>query len=98
MKEPSTHHVYMLRCKGNRIYTGYTTDVKARFHKHCEGTAASFTRAFPPLELLCSVEVPTRSLGLRLEAAFKSLSRLQKNEIISEIRNENQSKFLELVK
>ena len=25
-----SHFVYMLRCKGNRVYTGYAVDVEAR--------------------------------------------------------------------
>jgi putative endonuclease len=91
------HFIYMLRCKGDRIYTGYTTDVEARYQKHCEGTAAHFTKAFPPMELLCSVPVPSRSLGLKLEAAFKRLARVQKSMVIAEIRNGNTDNLRKLI-
>lgn len=80
------HFVYMLRCKGNRIYTGYAVDVDARYQKHQEGTAAHFTSAFPPQELLGSIEVCDRSTGLRLEAAIKRLTRKEKEKLVSELR------------
>jgi len=83
------HFVYILRCRGNRLYTGYAVDVQARYAKHLAGTAAHFTKAFPPEELLCFIPVETRSLGLRLEAAIKALSKTQKERIIGEIRNGN---------
>jgi putative endonuclease len=74
----------MLRCKGERIYTGYATDVEARFRKHCEGTAAHFTRAFPPLEFLCSIPCSSRSEGLRLEARIKGKTRTEKLDVIQQ--------------
>ena len=39
------HFVYMLRCKGNRIYTGYAVDVQVRFEEHCSGRGAKFRQA-----------------------------------------------------
>lgn len=80
------HFVYMLRCKGDRIYTGYATDVEARYQKHLAGKAAHFTRAFPPLELLGAIEVSDKSTGLRLEAAIKDLTRADKDQLVQELR------------
>lgn len=80
------HFVYMLRCKGNRIYTGYAVDVDARYQKHVQGKAAHFTTAFPPLELLGSIEVPDKSTGLRLEAAIKALPRVKKEQLVRELQ------------
>jgi len=80
------HFVYLLRCRGNRIYTGYTTDVEARYAKHCAGKAAHFTTAFPPEKLLGSIQVADRSTGLRLEAAIKKrLTRQQKEQLVAEL-------------
>jgi len=79
------HFVYLLRCRGNRIYTGYAVDVEARYAKHCAGTAAHFTHAFPPIALLGSIEVEDRSKGLRLEAAIKKLTRMEKEQLIREL-------------
>ena len=72
------HFVYMLRCKGNRIYTGYAVDVQARYEEHCSGRGAKFTKAFPPESVLRTFELETREEALRLEARIKKLKRPQK--------------------
>ena len=72
------HFVYMLRCKGNRIYTGYAVDVDARYEEHCSGRGARFTKAFPPECILRTFELGTREEALRLEARVKKLKRPQK--------------------
>ena len=68
----------MLRCKGNRIYTGYAVDVQARYEEHCNGRGAKFTKAFPPECVLRTFELETREEALRLEARIKRLKRPQK--------------------
>ena len=73
-----SHFVYMLRCKGNRIYTGYAVDVQARYEEHCCGRGAKFTRAFPPECILRTFELPDYKYALRLEARIKKLKRPQK--------------------
>ncbi len=72
------HFVYMLRCKGNRIYTGYAVDVEARYNEHCNGRGAKFTKAFPPECVLRTFELPDYKQALRLEARIKKLKRPQK--------------------
>ena len=72
------HFVYMLRCKGNRIYTGYAVDVEARYNEHCNGRGAKFTKAFPPECVLRAFELPDYKQALRLEARIKKLKRPQK--------------------
>lgn len=73
------HFVYMLRCRGNRIYTGYAVDALARFEEHCCGRGAKFTKAFPPECMLRTFELETREEALRLEARIKKLDRRQKD-------------------
>ncbi len=72
------HFVYMLRCKGGRIYTGYAVDVEARFEHHKSGKGAKFTKAFPPECILRKFELPSYEQALRLEARIKMLAREQK--------------------
>jgi len=72
------HFVYMLRCKGNRIYTGYAVDVEARFEHHRSGKGAKFTRAFPPECILRTFELNSKEEALRLEARIKKLPREKK--------------------
>jgi len=72
------HFVYMLRCAGDRIYTGYAVDVEARFEQHKSGKGAKFTKAFPPECILRKFELPSHEQALRLEARIKKLTREQK--------------------
>ena len=77
------HFVYMLRCAGNRIYTGYAVDVEARFEQHKSGKGAKFTRAFPPECVLKTFELGTREEALRMEARIKKLERSQKEQLVA---------------
>lgn len=72
------HFVYMLRCAGNRIYTGYAVDVEARFEQHKSGKGAKFTKAFPPECILRKFELESHGMALRLEARIKKLPRERK--------------------
>ena len=77
------HFVYMLRCLGDRIYTGYATDVEARFEQHKAGKGAKFTHAFPPECILKFFELESLEKALRLEARVKKLPRLQKEKLVA---------------
>ncbi len=72
------HFVYMLRCAGDRIYTGYAVDVEVRFEQHKSGKGAKFTKAFPPECILRKFELNSHEEALRLEARIKKLPRPQK--------------------
>lgn len=72
------HYVYMLRCSGNRIYTGYATNPEKRYKKHQKGSAAKFTRAFTPLSILRIFECESKREALSLEAAIKKLPKIKK--------------------
>ena len=73
-----SHFVSMLRCAGDRIYTGYAVDVEARFEQHKSGKGAKFTKAFPPECILRKFELNSHEEALRLEARIKRLPRPQK--------------------
>ena len=77
------HFVYMLRCAGNRIYTGYAVDVAARFEEHCTGRGAKFTKAFPPEKILRQFELPSKEYALRMEARIKKLA-TPKKELLAQ--------------
>jgi putative endonuclease len=73
--------VYILRCRGNRLYTGIAKDVKARFNKHKSGKGAAFTRINPPQALLYQENGFSRSAALVREAAIKRLPAASKREL-----------------
>ena len=77
--EPKPYFVYLLECRGGRLYTGITTDLERRMQEHVDGKrGARFTRAHPPARLLVAEEVSDRSAALKLEARLKKLERPQK--------------------
>ena len=77
--EPSeSWWVYMIACRGEKVYTGTARDPEARFRAHLSGKGAAFTRANPPLELLRCKLYPNRQAACRAEAALKKLPREKK--------------------
>ncbi len=68
----------MLKCAGDRIYTGYAVDVEARYNQHVSGKGARFTKAFPPECILRTFELNSKEEALRLEARIKKLDRPRK--------------------
>lgn len=73
------YYVYLLECRGGRVYIGISTDLERRLAEHRGGNkGARFTRAHPPVKLLAAVTVSGRSAALRLEAALRKLRRADK--------------------
>lgn len=76
--------VYLLRCRGGRLYTGISTDVARRYAQHVRGTGAKFTRAHPPEALLAQRACESRQAAHRLEYQIKRLSAEAKQALVQE--------------
>jgi len=70
--------VYIIECRGKRLYTGISNNVEARFEAHCAGRGARFTRAFPPERVVATAEFAGRSEASRAESAIKRLPATRK--------------------
>ena len=70
--------VYMILCRGGRIYTGIAKDPEVRFRRHRSGRGAAFTRINPPVALLAKRPCGSRSAALREERALRRLSAREK--------------------
>ncbi len=79
------YFVYIIRCSGDRLYTGITTNVDRRFSEH-SGSAkgAKFTHAYPPEAVLAVWSAPDRSCASKLEYCIKHLPRQKKLLLISD--------------
>ena len=71
-------YVYMVRCAGGQLYTGWTNDPGARLHAHKTGRGAKATRAmgaerFAYLERCASANL-TKSVFLSRSVCEKRLS------------------------
>ncbi len=79
------YYTYILRCSGDRLYTGVTDDPDRRFSEHSGGArGAKFTRAFRPESVAALWETDSRSLAQKLEARIKKLKRGQKDRLIGQ--------------
>lgn len=82
------HYVYILKCRDNTWYTGYTNNLEKRLQKHTEGKGAKYTRGRGPFTLMWSEECATKKEAMQLEYALKRKSRLKKEEYVRQ-RKEN---------
>lgn len=73
--------VYILKCRGDRLYTGIAKDVAARFDAHRAGKGAAFTRMNPPLALVYQENGYTHSAALAREAEIKRMPAARKREL-----------------
>ncbi len=80
----NTYYIYILRCEGNYLYTGITTDVDRRFNEHRgeKDGAAKYTRSHKPLRIERVWKTQNRSLASKLEYAIKQLSKTDKERLL----------------
>ncbi len=72
------HFLYILRCRDNTLYTGYTTDPERRLREHNSGRGSKYTRARRPTKLVYLEERRTRSEALSREYQIKRMGRRSK--------------------
>ncbi len=76
------HFVYILRCGDDSLYTGYTNDLDKRVKTHNSGKGAKYTRSRLPVRLVYSKRVDSKSIGLKLEARIKKLTKKEKEAFV----------------
>ena len=77
-----TNYTYILKCKDDSLYTGWTNDLKKRITSHNAGKGAKYTKARRPVELVYYEEFQTREEAMKREYAIKQLSRKEKEALI----------------
>lgn len=83
------HYTYIIRCKDDTLYTGYTTNIDRRMKEHETGINSKYTKSkgFKKLEVFFSSN--SRSSAMKLESYIKKQSRTKKLWIIK-----NPDKFI----
>ncbi|MGV3024916.1 GIY-YIG nuclease family protein [Clostridium thermobutyricum] len=76
------NYVYILKCKDETLYTGWTNDLEKRFKAHKEGKGAKYTRGRGPLELVYFEEYEEKSSALKREYEIKKMKRADKLKLI----------------
>ena len=67
--------VYILQCKDNSLYTGWTNDIDKRLKAHNSGKGAKYTRGRGPVRLVHLETFETKEEALKRERAIKRLKR-----------------------
>ena len=75
---PKPAFVYMVRCTGGQLYTGWTNDPAARLRAHKSGKGAKYTRARGAVAFAYLERCADKSAALRREIALKKLPKVQK--------------------
>jgi putative endonuclease len=78
--------VYLLRCRDDSLYTGWTTDLERRVARHQAGTASRYTASRLPVALELALPMDSRTAARREEARIKRLSRRAKLALVGEQR------------
>lgn len=80
--EKNKHIFYVLECRDNSYYAGYTNDLEKRIKLHNEGKGAKYTRGRGPVKIVYFEMYPNKTEAMQAEYRFKQLSRKQKEKII----------------
>jgi len=75
-------YVYIVKCKDNTLYTGYTVDLNRRIETHNKGLGAKYTRGRLPVEIVYQEVFESKSDAIKREIDLKKLSRLEKLDLI----------------
>ena len=82
------YYTYMLRCKDNSIYTGFTNDIEKRMNAHFSKSkqGAKYTKSHEADRLECVWRSKEKVLACKLEYQLKQLTKKEKEEIINGIK------------
>ena len=78
------HLVYILKCKDDSFYTGYTNDLPHRMKMHESGKGAKYTRGRGPFEVVYTEEFATKKEAMKREYQIKQLNRREKEKLIEQ--------------
>ena len=78
-------YTYIVKCKDDSLYTGYTTDIKNRINNHNSGKGAIYTKGRRPVELVYFETFESKSEALKREIAIKKLPRSKKEQLINSV-------------
>tara|TARA_R110000803_G_scaffold16568_2_gene45387 strand:- start:5948 stop:6190 length:243 start_codon:yes stop_codon:yes gene_type:complete len=75
----------MLRCRGDTLYTGITTDIDRRVNEHnVSSLGAKYTRSRRPVALVYTEPASDRSSASKREYQIKQMTKKQKERMIED--------------
>jgi len=82
LEKTTPWYVYIVLCADKTLYTGITTSLEKRITTHNLGKGAKYTKPRLPVSLVYSEKHTDKSSASKRETQIKSLSRLEKQELI----------------
>lgn len=76
------NYTYMVRCRDNSLYTGWTNHLEKRIEMHNAGKGAKYTKSRLPVELVYYEEFETKEDAMRREYAIKKMKKKEKETLI----------------
>ncbi len=77
-------YVYILRCRDESLYTGWTNDLEKRLEAHNSGKGAKYTRGRGPVTLVYSETLSTKEEALHRECEIKKMTKTTKLALIKQ--------------
>lgn len=78
------NYTYILRCKDDSLYTGWTNNLEKRIEAHNAGKGAKYTKARLPVELVYYEQFETKEEAMKREFAIKQMSKKAKEKLIAD--------------
>lgn len=80
--EEKQNFTYMVRCKDNSLYVGWTNNLEKRMKAHNDGKGAKYTKPRLPVELVYYEAFTTKQEAMSREYHLKQLTHREKEELI----------------
>lgn len=77
------NYVYILKCKDDSLYTGWTNNLEKRINAHNNGCGAKYTRGRGPVKLMYFEVFEGKREAQSREYYIKKLTRKQKLKLIN---------------
>ena len=82
------NYTYILKCKDESLYTGWTNDIEHRIKMHNAGKGVKYTRGRGPVELVYLEIFDSKKEAMSQEARIRKLSRKEKLLLIESYQQE----------
>ena len=77
------NYTYIVKCKEDTLYTGWTNDLEKRVNAHNDGKGAKYTKSRKPVTLVYYEAFRTKEEAMSREYHIKRMSRKEKERLIS---------------
>ena len=84
LAQQQNNYVYIVRCRDQTLYTGWTNQLEKRIEAHNAGKGAKYTKSRRPVKMIYHEKFDDKRLALKREYWFKHHSRAWKEKFLRE--------------